>query len=443
MILTVLLIIAIVAGFYMAWNIGANDVANAMGTPVASGALTLRKAVIVAAVFEFAGAFFVGTSVSRTVAKGIVPLDAFRQQIAEQIPASSQPAVRTATIREAPEDLPRRDPAAERFAIGMLSALLGAAMWLNVATYFGQPVSTTHAIIGAVIGFAVVSVGPGAVRWVKMGEIAASWVISPVVGGLLAYIIYRCIQRFVLKARHPVQAAKNAVPLALGAVIFILFLAVLYKGPHLQLGAYEAIPAALGAAVLVAVIARVVVHRRTRDQKVRPRQQYQVVESWFARIQLVTACYMAFSHGANDVANAIGPLAVAINGFVGGDMTLSSGIPVWLLVFGGVGIVVGLATFGYRVIEAVGKRITEITPTRGFSAEFGTATTVLVCSKLGLPISTTLVLVGAVMGVGLARGFGAIDMKVVKRIFMSWLITIPVSAGFAAVIYWILMAIYE
>ncbi len=443
MILTVLLIIAIVAGFYMAWNIGANDVANAMGTPVASGALTLRKAVIVAAVFEFAGAFFVGTSVSRTVAKGIVPLDAFRQQIAEQIPSSSQPAVRTATIREAPEDLPRRDPAAERFAIGMLSALLGAALWLNVATYFGQPVSTTHAIIGAVIGFAVVSVGPGAVRWVKMSEIAASWVISPVVGGLLAYIIYRCIQRFVLKARHPVQAAKNAVPLALGAVIFILFLAVLYKGPHLQLGAYEAIPMAIGAAVLVAVIARVVVHRRTRDQKVRPRQQYQVVESWFARIQLVTACYMAFSHGANDVANAIGPLAVAINGFVGGDMTLSSGIPVWLLVFGGVGIVVGLATFGYRVIEAVGKRITEITPTRGFSAEFGTATTVLVCSKLGLPISTTLVLVGAVMGVGLARGFGAIDMKVVKRIFMSWLITIPVSAGFAAVIYWILMAIYE
>ncbi len=438
MILTVFLIIAILAGLYMAWNIGANDVANAMGTPVASGAITLRKAVILAGIFEFLGALFVGSNVAQTIGKGIVPLDAFRTQLAMTAPGSP-PETDQPALREAPEGPPERDVARERFAVGMLAALLAAAIWLNVATFFGQPVSTTHAIIGAVIGFAVVSVGPQCVRWDKMGNIAGSWALSPLIGGSLAYIIYRCIQRFVLRSRHPVLMAKAAVPLAFGSVVFVLILSILYKGLHLELDAFSAVPLAVVAGALTAVVARVVIDRRTRNNRIRPSEQYHVVERWFSRIQILTACYLAFAHGANDVANAIGPLAVAVDGFRGIEPGGSGGIPVWLLALGGVGLVVGLGTYGYKVIEAVGKKITEITPTRGFSAEFATATTVLVCSKLGLPISTTFVLVGSVMGVGLARGFAAIDLRVIRRIFTSWVITIPICAVLAAVIYWVLI----
>ena len=435
----ILLIIAIVAGFYMAWNIGANDVANAMGTAVGSGAITLRNAVILAGIFEFLGAFFVGSSVAQTIGKGIVPIEAFRQQEIVQV---DHPQGDAPTMGVPAPDAPKTDPAGIKFAIGMLSALMAAAIWLNVATYFGQPVSTTHSIIGAVIGFALVTVGPGWIRWGKMGTIATSWVLSPLIGGLLAYITYRCILRFVLRSRHPVVMARAAVPLCLGSVMFVLVLSILYKGLHLKLDAWHAIPPAAGVGVIVALAARVVLQRHTANRKIRSSEVYPTVERWFSRIQILTACYLAFAHGANDVANAIGPLAVAIRGFSGGEPSGVTTIPTWLLVFGGIGIIIGLATYGHKVIEAVGKKITEITPTRGFSAEFGTATTVLVCSKLGLPVSTTLVLVGSVMGVGLARGFGAIDLRVIRRIFMSWLITIPISAALSAVIYWILTALW-
>ncbi len=437
----ILLIIAIIAGFYMAWNIGANDVANAMGTPVASGALTLRNAVILAGIFEFLGAFFVGSSVAQTIGKGIVPIEAFRQQeIAQVDQAPDQgPSLLPAT---APVGDPPVDEGGINFSIGMLSALLAAAIWLNVATYFGQPVSTTHSIIGAVMGFALVSVGPEWIQWSKMGGIAASWVISPLVGGSMAYVIYRCISKFVLNSHNPAVRAKAAVPFCLGMVVFILILSVLFKGLHLKMDAWHAIPWAAGAGILTMIVARIAIQRSTANCIIEDSDQYQTVERWFSRIQILTACYLAFAHGANDVANAIGPLAVAIRGFsTGGGPSGVTEIPTWLLVFGGVGIILGLATYGHKVIESVGKKITEITPTRGFSAEFGTATTVLVCSKMGMPVSTTLVLVGAVMGVGLARGFGAIDLRVIRKIFMSWLITIPISAVLAAVIYWILTAL--
>ena len=411
---TTLLVIAILAGLYMAWNIGANDVANAMGTSVGSGALTMLKAVVLAGVFEFCGAFFVGSNVADTIRGGIVPAGSFADPIV--------------------------------LGIGMLSALLAAALWLNVATFFGQPVSTTHAIIGAVIGFAVVSVGPEAVRWSKMGTIAASWVISPLTGGLLAYIIYRCIRRFVLQARHPIRMAKIAVPLGFGAVVFIMALSILYRGlPKLRLDMplWKALPAAAAAGLVMGGLTHLLIRTRTRGRHIRLNQRYETIERWFARVQVMTACYLAFAHGANDVANAIGPLAGAVRAFSSSDAVVATKtvVPAWMLALGGVGIVIGLATYGYKVIEAIGRKITEITPTRGFAAEFGTATTVLVCSKLGLPVSTTFVLVGAVMGVGLARGFGAIDLKVIRRIFASWVITIPISAVFAAIIYWTLMAL--
>ena len=443
---TVLLVVALVGGLYMAWNIGANDVANAMGTSVGSGAITLKQAVIIAGVFEFAGALIVGGGVAQTIRKGIVDMDEFRAALVSRAPAATPPTSSPADEGAAALEAQRKDRGAEdrvhgRLALGMLSALLGAALWLNVATVFSQPVSTTHAIVGAVVGFALVAAGPDCIVWSKMGVIAASWVISPVAGALLAYVIYRLIQRFVLRSRHPVFMAKRAVPLGFGAVVFVMSLSIVYEMMHLGVtGLWKALPVALVAGLFAGAFARAVLLRKARAQRIRRSERYQVVERWFSRVQPVSACYLAFAHGANDVANAIGPLAAVVHYATGGLMGAQTPVPFWLLALGGVGIVLGVMTYGYKVIEAIGRKITEITPTRGFSAEFGTATSVLVCSLLGLPVSTTLVLVGAVMGVGLARGFGAIDLKVLKRIFASWAITIPVSAGFSAAIYMALMA---
>ncbi len=412
---TILLVIAVLAGFYMAWNIGANDVANAFGTSVGSGALTIRQVVILAGIFEFCGAFFVGTSVTDTIKHSIVDLEAFSNS-------------------------------AELFGVGMLAALLGSALWLNIATHFGQPVSTTHAIIGSVVGFAIVARGFGCVTWSKTGTIAASWVISPLAGGIIAYLVYKTIVHLVLNSQDPVHRARRAVPLGLAGVVTIVILSILYKGlPKLRLDMAlgPALALAAGVALIAGVTTHLVIQYRTRGRHISLSERYPTVERWFGRLQVATACYMAFAHGANDVANAIGPLAGCVRIFAERATTLAAKTPVppWLLAFGGVGIVIGLATYGMKVIEAVGKKITEVTPTRGFSAEFATATTVLVCSKLGLPISTTFVLVGAVMGVGIARGFAAIDLKVIRRIFTSWVITIPVSAALSAGFFLVLRSV--
>jgi PiT family inorganic phosphate transporter len=337
-----------------------------------------------------------------------------------------------------------------RFGIGMLSALLAAALWLNVATFFGQPVSTTHAIVGAVVGFAIAAVGFHAPNWWVLGKISASWVISPLAGGLIAFLMYKAIQRYVLRSATPVRAAKHVVSIGMGAVVAVLCLSILYKvlkidrvaeGTTPQFSGWQAIAMAFGIGTAVAIVAWTFVNRATKKADPNPDNAYEIVERWFARVQPMTACYLAFAHGANDVANAIGPLAGAFQAFTGGGIAKSAMVPDWLLAIGGFGIVVGLATYGYKVVESIGKKITEITPTRGFAAEFATASTVLVCSRMGMPISTTLVLVGAVMGVGMARGFAAIDLGVIKRIFASWVITIPISAIFAGVLYRILCAI--
>jgi len=447
----ILLVITVVAGFYMSWNIGANDVANAMGTSVGSGALTFRRAIVLAAIFEFAGAYFVGGHVAQTIRKGIVPLEAF-ETVARTTPVEGA----RPTTAPAPSDgigakPSRQIPEGElRFGIGMLSALLAAALWLNVATFFGQPVSTTHAIVGAVVGFAIAAVGFHAPNWLVLGKISASWIISPLAGGFIAFFMYRAIQRFVLQSTSPVNAARHVVPIGMGAVVAVLCLSILYKvlkidqvgeGVTPRFSAGQAMAMAAGVGTSVAVVAWAVIHRAAKKIDRGADEAYEVVERWFARVQPMTACYLAFAHGANDVANAIGPLAGAFRVFTGGGIGRNVPVPDWLLAIGGVGIVVGLATYGYKVIESIGRKITEITPTRGFTAEFATASTVLVCSRMGLPISTTLVLVGAVMGVGIARGFGAIDLRVIRRIFGSWLITIPVSAIFAGIFYRLLCAI--
>ena len=408
----------------MAWNIGANDVANAMGTSVGSGALTLKRAVILAAVLEFAGAFLVGSSVTDTVRKGIIDPNLFAE-----VP--------------------------DIFACGMVAALLAAGTWLMIATYFGWPVSTTHSIVGAIIGFGIIYAGVTPIDWAKVATIAASWVVSPLVAGFFGFILFKMITLLVFKQRRQVRAAKRLAPLLVFFVFFILSLVTVFKGLKnlkLDLDLGPACLIASGVGLIAAFVTWLLVrripekpkkgHPQFKSGRKKREYNYGVIEHMFGYLQILSACFVAFAHGANDVANAIGPLSAAVQAVREGIVEVKSGVPIWALLLGGTGIVLGLATWGWRVIETVGKKITELTPTRGFSAEFGAATTIVVASKLGMPISTTHTLVGAVLGVGLARGISALNLRIVRDIAVSWVITLPMGAGLAIFFYWILSSIF-
>ena len=414
-----LLILSILAGLYMAWNIGANDVANAMGTSVGSGALTLRGAIVVAAVFEFGGAVLVGSHVTDTIRKGIIETAMF----------------------EVTGPLGPDGPLL--LALGMFSALLSAGIWLQLATMWGLPVSTTHSVVGAVTGFGLLALGSAAVNWGALGMIVLSWVVSPLTGALIAASMFTLIRRTILQSEEPAAAARRIGPYLVGLVAFILVLSFIFKAltnvlddPPLFLAGGVAGVAGVLAALLAAIFLR-----RHLPQQQNP---YVYVERVFGWLQITTAIFVAFAHGANDVANAVGPLAAVVN-IVGSGLTeLPDQVPVplWVLALGGFGIVIGLATWGYKVIETIGKQITEMTPSRGFSAEFGAATTVLIASRFGLPISTTHTLVGSVVGVGLAQGMAALNLRVIGRIVNSWLATIPAAGVLAMVIYALLRSIF-
>ena len=403
---TIVLAVAAIAGLYMAWNIGANDVANAMGTSVGSGALTLRRAIIVAAIFEFGGAMLVGGTVTKTIRKGIVDVAAF----------GGDPMV---------------------VAVGMTCCLLAAALWLNIATYSGWPVSTTHSIVGAVVGFGLIAGGFDAVNWGVMGKIAASWVVSPVIGGLLGFLGFVFIKRRILNVERPLLALRGWGPLMVFPIFGILALSVLFKGLK-PLKLDLALGPALGIAVVAGLIASLVsvpvLRRFTRVASEDKAEHTHRAERVFLVLQVLTACFVAFAHGSNDVANAVGPMA-AVFGATSGDLGAKVAVPHRVLLVGALGIVLGLATYGYKIMATVGKKITELTPSRGFAAEFGAATTIVLASKLGLPVSTTHTLVGAVIGVGFARGIGAINTKVVSGIVASWFITVPFTALLAAGLY--------
>lgn len=405
-------IAAIIAGFYMAWNIGANDVANAMGTSVGSGALTLKQAVIVAAIFEFAGAFLVGSHVTDTIRKGMVDPAIF----------SNNP---------------------DLLMLGMLSALLAAAVWLQVATHLGLPVSTTHSIVGAVVGFALVAAGTAGINWGKVMQIVASWVISPVMGGLISCTVFIFVRNRILDSHHPIEAVKKYAPILIFMLFSILTLSMVYKGLKnlkLDLDLNESIWVALIVGLIAFTVGKYYLKSVGNSAQAGLTKELSVVEGVFRHLQIITACYMAFAHGANDVANAIGPVAAIFSITTTHVVLMQVEVPVWILLLGGVGIIIGLATWGYKVIETVGKKITEMTPSRGFCAEFGAATTVLVCSKMGLPISTTHTLVGSVIGVGMARGLASLDLRVVRNIVYSWFITLPVAGILSIIFYKILCA---
>lgn len=414
----ILLILVIAAGIYMAWNIGANDVANAMGTSVGSGALTLKQAVIVAAVLEFTGAFFFGSHVSETIQKGIVDSAIFQNPIV--------------------------------VVYGMLAALMAAGAWLQIASYYGWPVSTTHTIVGAVVGFGAAVGGIEAIYWENVSFIAFSWVLSPIMGGLISFAIFSVLRQHIFYAPFPVAAAKKITPFLVAGAVFILALIMLYNGLtniNLQLSFFQA----LGASIICSCIGYLICFQclkgikpsiGTKEASKREYAEYAIVEKIFGYLQIITACLMAFSHGANDVANAIGPLAASLDILNTGVISQQASIPPWALAIGGFGIVIGLATWGWRVIETIGKKITELTPTRGFSAEFGAAVTILLASRLGLPISTTHTLVGAVIGVGLARGIEALDLRTIRYIIVSWLFTIPAGAFLAIGLFYIINLIF-
>ena len=473
----IILVLAIVFGFYMAWGIGANDVANAMGTSVGSGALTLKRAVVIAAVLELSGAVLAGTHVSETVRKGIVDPSIF---VGDGL----------------------------SFMLGMLAALLAAAVWLQIASFRGWPVSTTHSIVGAVVGFGLIYGGMNAVHWDKVGSIVASWVVSPLLSATISYCLFKLLLNKIFYTVNPFRAARAVAPVLVFFVFAILSLTLVFKGlKNLRLDL--SLPTAFGVASLVGLFASIIgvwlisrmpepdptnsegdaepvrdpavlrslekaakhleraqdktpghlkrevadavseVRRLRFESQRRYRfhtdsKEYQSVEQLFAYLQILSACFVAFAHGANDVANAIGPMSAVIAVAMAGGESIAAKapVPLWVLALGGVGIVVGLATWGWRVMETVGRKITELTPTRGFCAEFGAATTIVLATKLGLPISTTHTLVGAVLGVGLARGIGAVDLATVRDVILSWLVTIPAGGGLAVLFFLALQAIF-
>ena len=410
-----LIMLAALFGVFMAWGIGANDVANALGTSVGSGAITIKTAIIVAAIFEFAGAALAGGSVTSTIRKGIID---------------------PSQIVDRPEIL----------IYGMLAALLAAACWLAVASAKGWPVSTTHSIVGAIVGFAVAGIGVEAVAWGKIGQIVASWVVSPVLGGGFAFLLMLSIQKLIFNADRPFDAAVKWGPYYIFLVGFVISLITLFKGlkhlnVDLSITASFLIAGAIG--MVVAIIGKYAINRVQIDENADRDFHFASVERVFAPMIVFTACAMAFAHGSNDVANGIGPLA-AVYGLVksGGEVTQNLPMPFWILALGGVGIVVGLATYGYRVMQTIGGKITALTPTSGFCATVAAAITVVFASRTGMPVSTTHIAVGAVMGVGLARGFAALDLQVIGRIFASWIVTLPAGAILAAAFFFMLKGIF-
>lgn len=402
-----LLLLACTFGFFMAWGIGANDVANTMGTAVGSRAITIKQAIIIAAIFETAGAVLASGEVTDTIRGKILNPELFL---------------------DTPEIL----------VYGMLASLLAAGTWLLIASYKGWPVSTTHSIIGAVIGFGVIAIGSHAINWGIMTGIVLSWVVTPFIAGIISYFLFISIVKLILRKKNPLDQAKIYIPFYLFLVAFIVTFCTLVKGlKHLGLGLtlFESTYISVAISLLFTLLGIWLMQRIKLTQLNNRRASYENVERLFTVLMMFTACAMAFAHGSNDIANAIGPLAAAIQIINEGSTIATTVVPLWVFLLGATGILLGLAMYGYKVITTIGNQITALTPSHGFSAQLAAATTVVIASIAGLPISTTQTLVGAVLGVGLARGIAALNLRVIRNIFMSWIITLPAGAFLAILFY--------
>jgi PiT family inorganic phosphate transporter len=412
--------IAVAFGFLMAFGVGANDVANAMGTSVGAKALTLKQAIFVAAIFEFAGAYLAGGQVTQTIRKGIID---------------------SAYFEGTPELL----------IFGMMAALLAAGVWLVLASKFGWPVSTTHSIIGAIVGFAAVGVSVDAVSWGKVGSIVGSWVVTPFIAGAIAFLIVMSVQKLILNRSNPFAMAKRYVPFYMFLTGFVMALVTIMKGlkhifqdHDINLSMTETYLIAIGFGALIAVIGALVISRIKVEEEADKDYHFYSVEKVFTVLMIVTACGMAFAHGSNDVANAIGPLAAIVSVIQnGGDIGAKAVVDPRILLVGAIGIVIGLIVLGSRVMATIGQKITHLTPSRGFAAELAAASTVIIASGAGLPISTTQTLVGAVLGVGMARGIAALNLGVVRNILVSWVVTLPAGAILSVIFFFIFKALFS
>ncbi|MBT6602319.1 MAG: inorganic phosphate transporter [Nitrospina sp.] len=405
------MVFAVSACIYMACNIGANDVANAMGTSVGSGSLTFKQAIYVAAIAEFAGAYFVGGHVSDTIRKGML-----------------DPII----FSDAPIHL----------VYGMIAALVAAALWLNIASYLGWPVSTTHSIVGAVVGFGVTAGGLDAITWSKVWAVVISWIVSPLMGGVVAFLLFRFLTNQVFRRRNPLLYAKKILPYMIFLVCVILANAMFYKGLknlYLDLSFAKAMFYSIIFGVIGFLVSKPLAKKIPDVPKKEIHNQLEATENIFKYLQITTAFYIAFAHGSNDVANAVGPLAAVFSILESGTVAMKVAMPSWILALGGGFIVFGLLIWGRRVMETIGNKITEITPSRGFCATFAGATVVLVCSKMGLPVSTTHTLVGSVIGVGLARGLPTLNLGIIKEIIISWVATVPFTGLLAAILFKIML----
>ena len=401
-----ILIIGYIFGFYMAWNIGANDVANSMASAVGAKAITIRQAVFIAGILNIVGAVFIGSHVTNTIRKGIVSTEIMN------------------------------DP--QVALIGALSALLAAALWVSFATWKSLPVSTTHSIVGAMIGFGIMAGGFGVINWGKLAAVVASWVISPVFSLAIAFAMFKVIVKLILEKNDSFARALKMSPVFIGMAAFVVVLSFLFKTPlgkKLSVENGMALLVALIFAILIGYAGRLLIRRFVG------RDNGNGTEAVFRKIQIGTSCYVALAQGANDVANAIGPLAVIYFLVKTGGVGAKVPVPTFLLLFGGVGIATGIAMAGHRVMDTIGTKITTLTNTRGFSVDFAAASTVLLASKLGLPVSTTHAAVGGVLGVGLAGGIEAVNFGIVFQIMLYWVLTVPAAAVTSMAIFKILQLI--
>ncbi len=397
------LIIGYIFGFYMAWNIGANDVANSMASAVGARAITIRQAIFIAGILNIVGAVFIGSHVTKTIRKGIVSTDILA------------------------------DP--HLALIGALSALLAAALWVSFATWKSLPVSTTHSIVGAMIGFGIMAGGFSVINWGKLGAVVLSWVISPVFAMVISFLMFKTIVKFILSKKDPFSQALKLAPYFISIALFVVILSFLFKTPlgkRLALGTPLALLIALVLALVLGFVAVKILRKFLKKTNLSGEEEV------FRKIQIGTSCYVALAQGANDVANAIGPLAVIYFLVKTGSVGAKVPVPVFLLFFGGIGIACGIGMAGHRVMDTIGRKITTLTNTRGFSVDFAAATTVMLASKMGLPVSTTHAAVGGVMGVGLARGIEAVNFRIIFEIILYWVLTVPAAAITSIIIFKIL-----
>ena len=390
------LVLALAASFLMACAVGANDVANAMGTSVGCKVINLKQAVLIAAIFEAMGALLASSEVTTTIRQGVVDLSFYANDL-------------------------------DALILGMVACLLASASWLILATYFAWPVSTTHSIIGSLVGFSFLVGGAESIHWWGLLKIFSSWVTGPVISGAVAYFLFKSLQRFIFSSVDPIKKAILLLPIY-GSIVGV-FIGISFLSHQLNDLFWTALASLFLGFLTFCILSCFYKWTYVEEPSISLRRQFEKIEKMFGFLVVMTASFMAFAHGSNDVANAIGPLSVIIGlqdmGYAAMEHT---GIPLELLLFGAVGVVIGLAIYGYRIIETVGNDITLLTPTRSFSAQLATSIVVVVASLIGLPVSTTQILVGSILGVGFARGIEALNLKVVKNIFMSWIITLPSGA---------------